>query len=183
MNSASAFTNSVLPTPVGPRKRKLPMGRLGSFRPARAADGLGDGDDGLVLADDAMVNVLLHVQEALDLLDRHVGHGDARPHADDFRDLFLGDLGLLVAGGLAPLALQLLEAVGELDLPVAQFGGVLVLLLRDGLVLVAADRLQHLLRFLDGEGHTARADAHAGACLVHQVDGLVRQVPVGDETR
>ena len=36
MNSASARASSVLPTPVGPRKMKLPMGRLGSCRPARA---------------------------------------------------------------------------------------------------------------------------------------------------
>ena len=35
-NSASAFAVSVLPTPVGPRKRKLPMGRFGSWSPLRA---------------------------------------------------------------------------------------------------------------------------------------------------
>ena len=34
-HSASALASSVLPTPVGPRKKKLPMGRLGSERPAR----------------------------------------------------------------------------------------------------------------------------------------------------
>ena len=34
-NSASARASSVLPTPVGPRKRKLPIGRFGSPRPAR----------------------------------------------------------------------------------------------------------------------------------------------------
>ena len=34
-NSASARVSSVLPTPVGPRKRKEPMGRLGSESPAR----------------------------------------------------------------------------------------------------------------------------------------------------
>ena len=33
--SASALHSSVLPTPVGPRKRKEPLGRLGSERPAR----------------------------------------------------------------------------------------------------------------------------------------------------
>ncbi len=33
---ATAFTSSVLPTPVGPRNRKEPMGRLGSCNPARA---------------------------------------------------------------------------------------------------------------------------------------------------
>ena len=32
-NSARALANSVLPTPVGPRKMKLPMGRRGSLRP------------------------------------------------------------------------------------------------------------------------------------------------------
>src|SRR2546429_485031 len=35
MNSASARASSVLPTPVGPRNRKLPIGRSGSDRPAR----------------------------------------------------------------------------------------------------------------------------------------------------
>src|ERR1700690_3649502 len=35
MNSARARASSVLPTPVGPRNRKLPIGRSGSCRPAR----------------------------------------------------------------------------------------------------------------------------------------------------
>ena len=35
-NSASARDNSVLPTPVGPRKRNEPIGRFGSCKPARA---------------------------------------------------------------------------------------------------------------------------------------------------
>ncbi len=34
-NSARALLNSVLPTPVGPKKRKEPLGRRGSERPAR----------------------------------------------------------------------------------------------------------------------------------------------------
>ena len=34
--SANVLANSVLPTPVGPRKRKDPMGRCGSLMPARA---------------------------------------------------------------------------------------------------------------------------------------------------
>ena len=33
--SANALDSSVLPTPVGPKNRKEPMGRLGSFRPTR----------------------------------------------------------------------------------------------------------------------------------------------------
>ena len=34
--TAKARANSVLPTPVGPRNRNDPIGRLGSFRPALA---------------------------------------------------------------------------------------------------------------------------------------------------
>jgi len=34
-NSAKARATSVLPTPVGPRNRKEPEGRLGDFKPAR----------------------------------------------------------------------------------------------------------------------------------------------------
>lgn len=34
--AARVLASSVFPTPVGPRKRKLPMGRFGSFRPALA---------------------------------------------------------------------------------------------------------------------------------------------------
>ena len=36
MASARALQSSVLPTPVGPRNRKEPMGRFSSLRPARA---------------------------------------------------------------------------------------------------------------------------------------------------
>ena len=32
----SALANSVLPTPVGPKKMNEPIGRFGSFNPARA---------------------------------------------------------------------------------------------------------------------------------------------------
>ena len=34
--SASAFASSVLPTPVGPEKIKLPIGRLGALSPTLA---------------------------------------------------------------------------------------------------------------------------------------------------
>ncbi len=36
MNSASALESSVLPTPDGPTKMNDPIGRFGSFSPARA---------------------------------------------------------------------------------------------------------------------------------------------------
>ena len=35
-SAARARASSVLPTPVGPKKRKIPAGRLRGFKPARA---------------------------------------------------------------------------------------------------------------------------------------------------
>ena len=35
-DAANDFANSVLPTPVGPKNKKLPIGLLGSLIPARA---------------------------------------------------------------------------------------------------------------------------------------------------
>ena len=68
MNSASARASSVLPTPVGPRKTNEPIGRFGSCRPgARAAQRVRDRLDRLVLADDALVQPLLHVDQLLGL--------------------------------------------------------------------------------------------------------------------
>ena len=91
-NSASARASSVLPTPVGPRNRKLPSGRLGSCKPgARAADGVRDGDDRLVLADDALVQPLFHVNQLLNFAFHQPADRDVRPLADDFGDVFLVD--------------------------------------------------------------------------------------------
>ena len=92
-NSASALASSVLPTPVGPRNRNEPIGRFGSLEPgAGAADGVGDGVDRLVLADDALVQPLLHVDELLELALHELGHRDAGPRRDDLGDVVGRDL-------------------------------------------------------------------------------------------
>ena len=68
MNSARARASSVFPTPVGPRKMNEPIGRFGSWRPVRARrSALATAVDRLVLADDALVQPLLHVDELLRL--------------------------------------------------------------------------------------------------------------------
>ncbi len=54
---------------------------------AGAADGLGHGGDRLVLADDAVVEGLFHLQQARRFLAGDAGDGDAGPHADDFGDV------------------------------------------------------------------------------------------------
>ena len=107
---------------------------------ARAAHGVGDDGDGLVLADDAAVELVLEVEEAFALGLQHAGDGDAGPLADHFGNLLAVDL--LVdecAGGLHLLELQL-EVVdlllGLLDAAVV--AGAIGLL---GLELVALDVL------------------------------------------
>ena len=67
-NSARARASSVLPTPVGPRNRNEPSGRLRVAEARRApADGVGHGLDRLVLADDPAVEAVLHLDELLEL--------------------------------------------------------------------------------------------------------------------
>ena len=82
-----------MPTPVGPEEEEA------AERPVRilqagagAADGVGDGVDRLVLADDALVQPLLHVNELLDLALHQPADRDVRPLADDLGDVLLVDL-------------------------------------------------------------------------------------------
>ena len=132
MNSASARASSVLPTPVGPMKRKRADRAVGVLQPgARAAQRVGHGLDGLVLADHALVQALLHVHELLATSDSmQPRHGDARPAGHHLGHVLVVDL-LLEEGavGLQLAQLRLLLAVTsslELgDLAVAQLGGAL----------------------------------------------------------
>ncbi len=59
---------------------------------ARAAQGVGDRLDGLVLADDALVQALLHVDELLDLALEQAADRDAGPAGDDLGDVVGVDL-------------------------------------------------------------------------------------------
>ena len=131
MNSASARASSVLPTPVGPRNRNVPIGRSGSCRPARERrSAFATGLDRLVLADDALVQALLHVDRA----SRPRPPAGARPGcrsscADDLGDVLGVDL-LLEEAARSPSACRRRLGLGELllelgDLAVAQLGGAL----------------------------------------------------------
>src|SRR5579875_596651 len=106
-NSASVRASSALPTPEGPRKMNEPVGRLGSFRPAR--DRLGDHLDRWMLTDHALVELLLHAHERRRLGLGELEHGDPGPQRDDVGDLLLADRRTL--GRLTGLPL-----VGELAL-------------------------------------------------------------------
>ena len=115
-NSASALVSSVLPTPVGPRNRKEPSGRLGSCKPgAGAADGGGDGLDRIGLADDARADRLLHAEQFGALALEHAFDRDPGPARDDRGDVLVGDFlaqhrALGRGGGLGELLLELGDA-------------------------------------------------------------------------
>ena len=72
---------------------------------AGAADGAGDGLDCLVLADDALVQLVFHVEETAGLAFGELEHRDAGPVGQHVCDLVLADLGdfLQIVG--APLLL------------------------------------------------------------------------------
>jgi hypothetical protein len=105
MNSARARASSVLPTPVGPRKMKLPSGRFGVLQSgARAADRIRDRANRLLLADDALMQALFHLEELLDFAFHQPADRNAGPLADDFGDVLLVDLFLQHALGLLQFA-------------------------------------------------------------------------------
>ena len=145
MNSASARASSVLPTPVGPEEQEDADRAVGVGEPgARAPQRVGDRLDRLVLADDPLVQALLHVDQLLDLALHQARDRDPRPLGDDLGDVLLGHLlgqhraavavqlgeprlllgdGLLELGDLAVAklrgALQVGVALGALGLAVA----------------------------------------------------------------
>ena len=170
--------SSDFPMPVGPRKMKLPMGRLGSLSPARARrTGLADGLDGFILADDAFVELVFHAEEAFAFFAAHAVDGYAGPHGDDFGDVVGGDDGLV--GDLAPAFAQFVEFGLELDFLVAEVDGVVKALGFEGLFffLLEAFEVDKGLAQADGVWCFVHADAAAG--LVDEVDGLVGHEAVG----
>src|SRR3954470_17902017 len=147
---------------------------------ARAPDRLRDDLDRLVLADHALVQLVLHAHELLRLGLGELEHGDAGPHRDDVGDLLLADRGTLAALAGLPGVLELALAVRELALRVPQRCGLLELLRLERGLLLAPRRLDLLLELpVHGRGGH-RLDAHARRGLVDQVDRLVGQEAVGD---
>jgi hypothetical protein len=157
MNSASARASSVLPTPVGPLNRNAPIGRL-------------------VLADHALVQPLLHVDELRHLALHQLRHGDAGPLGHDLGHVLVVDL-LLQEGRvgllLGELGLELRDLLLELrDLAVAELGrprevGVALGALRLAVRLLEplldrADRLDCVLLALPVRLHLTRLLAQVG---------------------
>ena len=110
MNSASALASSRLADAGGAEEDERADRALGILEPgAGAADGLGDRVDRLVLADDPLVQRVLHVQQPLGLLLGDARDRDAGPHRHDLGDVLFGDLGGVSAWRVLPVAAQLVD--------------------------------------------------------------------------
>ena len=98
---------------------------------ARAADGLGHRLDGLVLADDALVQRFFHLEQPLGFFTGDAVDRDAGPHRDDLGDILFGDVDLFLGLLVLELLLLIVDAVTQLALSIAQFGRALEFLSLD----------------------------------------------------
>ncbi len=101
--SASCLASSVLPTPVGPVKRKQPAGPLGQRQPrARALDGLRNQMHGFLLAEDDALERLFQRAQPLAIRRRRLARGNARHPRDDRLDVGDVDRDDCVVRGRSP---------------------------------------------------------------------------------
>lgn len=147
---------------------------------SRTADRLREGLDGVLLADDALVELVLHAQQTGGLLLRQLEDRDAGGRGQDFGDQLAVDLGDDVHVASLPLLLPLGLRRQQLLLLVAERRCLLEVLGVDGRLLVAADARDLLVELAEVRRRGHPADAHPGAGLVDQVDRLVRQEAVRD---
>ena len=181
MNSASALASSVLPTPVGPRKMNEPMGRLGSLRPARARR---TARETVSIASSWPMTRWWRTSSILSR--RSDSSWAMRVTGIPVHIATTWAISSSSTLGVSPdivacqsaRSLSTRLAGGRLGL--AQRRGLLVLLGVDRRVLLLGDPLEVLLRGAQLGRRRGVAQAHAARGLVDQVDGLVRQVAVGD---
>ena len=180
---------------LGQRPHQLRLSHAGGAHEEEDADGvarvlqsgpgpahrLGHGDHRFLLAHYPFVDILLHVEQSLCLLHGQPCHRYPGPHAYHLGHILFGDRRLFVLLVLAPLLFGVLQLLRQAHLPVPQLGGVLVLLIGYGIVLFLADVAQHLRRLFHRKRLAAVAEAHPRGGLVHHVDGLVGEEPVGNE--
>src|ERR1041384_6344212 len=193
-NLASARASSVLPTPVGPLKMNEPIGRLGSLSPARLRpvgratpgrgpsppDRPGHRGDRLVLADDLLVDLLLHAEQPRRLRLLQPGERDAGPPGHDERHRLLVDHRPLGLPLLLPLLLAEPDPVLQVALAVPERRRPLEVLVADRRFLLLIHLLQVRLERADlGRGRLRREPGPRPG-LVDHVDRLVGQEPVGD---
>ena len=131
------------------------------------------------MTDDPPVEGVLQVEQAAGLVLGQGGHWDSRPAGEHLGDGVSVHRQRGVGAFFLPALLRLLQLVAEAHFGVPQQGGLLEILSPDGLLQGGDGRLPPLFQMGAVLRLLGSADLHAGRCLVHQVDGFVRQVPVG----
>ena len=147
---------------------------------ARTTDRLGESLDGLVLADDALVQLVFHLEQLRGLSLGEAHDRDAGRHGQDLGDLLIPDLGDLVGFAALPGLFLRLALLVQLRLLVAQRRGLLEVLIIDGRLLVAAhlgDLLIDLAQLRRGS-HATNTQSRTG--LVNQVDSFIREEAIRD---
>ena len=149
---------------------------------AAAANGVGDGREGFILADDALAQTGFHLRELLHLAFEHLGDGDTCPLRDDLGDVLLVDLFLEEASRRlrTQVLFYFVEAVllvgqfGEFalglgNLAVLQLGGALQVALAGGLLGLKAELFQVFFErgdLADGATLLLPARAKTGGALL-----------------
>src|SRR5581483_8912321 len=176
-NSASVRASSVFPTPEGPRKTNEPVGRFGSFRPARERriafeiTSIAGCWPITRLCSSSSMRISFCVSASVSLKTGMPVHIET-----------MSAISSSPIDGLAgfPRLLELAFLVRQLALLVAQRRGLLELLRLDRGLLLAPRLLDFVLQLAVRGRGGHRLDAHAGRGLVDQVDRLVGQEAVGD---
>ena len=181
MNSASGLGQQGLAHAGGPGEDEAAGGALGVFQAAAAAaHRLRHRPDRLVLADHALVQLLLHAHQARRIL----GAQPRQRHAGDLGDHLGNHVLVHHAVGLArflpPLVrdslLFLLQLVGL----VPQRGGLFEILVGDRLFLLLVELLDLLVDVFQVGRAGHRLQVHPGPGLVDHVDGLIGQATAGN---
>lgn len=146
----------------------------------RTTDRLRQRLDGVDLADDPLVELVLHAEQSAGLLLGQLEDRDAGGRGEDLGDQLAVDLGDDVHVAGLPLLLPLGLGGQELLLLVAERGGLLEVLRVDRGLLVAAHAGDLLVELAEVRRRGHPADTHPGTGLVDQVDRLVRQEAVRD---
>ena len=146
----------------------------------RASNSPRDCLDCVLLADDALVQLVLHVDEPGRFLLGELEHGDAGPVGQHLGDLLLAYLGDFLQLTGAPLLFLLGPLLGELALVIAEPCGLFKVLSVDGGFLLAAHLGNPLVDLAQALRRRHPLDAHAGTSLIDEVNGLIREETVVD---
>ena len=151
------------------------------FQPhSAAANCFGHGVHSLRLSDDAFFQDFVEVQQLFAFFAFHLPHGDTRPCRHDVCDVVCRDDKGAVAVVFFPGGACTAQLIAQSLFFVAQARRLLKVLRLDGFFLAAADGVGFRFQRLQIRRGSIVRDAQARRCLVHEVDGFVRQIAVVD---